>query len=807
MMDGFLRCLARFSEYLVADFVPCDSLNRRREKRGFFKSRLNKPSAVDGVRTNADMSMLCAFLVKYAKPLGVGLPEGVSYDMLEEMARHSLVHAYSTHKAVRLRRCADGLYWGSVNAKKAVWESPLWAFSVAWSAFFQWDSLSSRQKESVYKLLKAECHSALQAKVRTAYSKFTRAEENGWSACLLAATLGLFPDDPLAPKWFEKMRVFAVNSYSHPSDTEKTAPIDPWYDKTSVADLYISQNLFEDYTLLKHGFFHTSYQNVVIQELGEAALALRLFQKSLNGEEKWKSRSLFHNIEPVMDNVLECLALPDGELSMPNSNDWNLFLFDQITSFSTMSTFMKDPDAAMLERLAFKNIEARQQTTPDGGWLLRADIGPQRMGVQGHRVMMAYLMNLTSGDPDLVPTRWEDFRQAHSGAFVLPCQDVVRAFPQSRFAIFSYSKGLGNFTGYVVPNSPDKAKIMVPYREGGGGNFTGWFTVEGRESNAVLKGEPFYSLKGNSFVTGGVLGLNEDSLEQSFALYATSCDAVIYIDHVIATQEVNILAERGLAAAISIDEFTGLKRVLSYNKEAGMVVDGETLVRFPGNSWANIEGEIGLLARGSDSMAFGEKTDNHSIMTAKLYGSYSDTPRMIRSGEAVCSRAAVYYTDVNPEETAELDKKMFLPDSKTLPEGWSGCIAADKDGSQAILIANFKEENSEAAIPFDIDSSLIPGVPVYSTPVRVTSGDREGIFHCEYAIRLGRGEAAGESTRLFIIGEEVEARLEDVDTIRLRSISGSRKVTVIYSSPEGKIARKEVSLEDDGKEITVKADS
>lgn len=755
MKDGLLKCLARFSEYMAADFVPCDKPNRRSEKRGFFKSLTNKPSDVDGVRTNADMSMLCAFLVKCAKPLGVILPEGISYDMLEEMARQSLVHAYSTHKAVRLRRCADGKYWGRARAKDKVWESQLWAFSVAWSAFFQWDSLTQDQKDSVYKLLKAECDSALHIEVQTSYQKYTKAEENGWYVCLLAATLGLFPDDPLAPKWFEKMREFAINSYSHPSDNEKTAPLDPWYDNASVADLYVGQNLFEDYTLLKHGFFHTSYQNVVIQELGEAAIALKLFQNCLRKEEKWKSRSLLHNVKPVMEEVLEYLALPDGELAMPNGNDWSLFLFDQLTSYSTMATLMNNPVAAMLENQAFKNIVARQATTPDGSWLLRSDIGAQRMGVQGHRVMMSYLMHLTNSDPDPAPANWEDFRLSHSQAFLFPCQNVVRSFTKSRFAIFSYSEGLRDYTGYIVPNSPEKAKIMVPFREGGGGNFTGWFEVEGKNSGAVLKGGPFFSLKGDSFVTGGVLSVADDSLEQSFALFASSCDAVLYLDHVIATKDANILAERGLVAAISVDEFTGLKRVLSYEGKPGEIIDGESLITFPGNSWANIDGEIGILARGDGMMAFGEKADNHSIMTAKFYGSYSDASRAVAPGATVCSRAAVYYTGVTPEETAELNKKMILADGKALPSGWSGCLASDRDGSMILFLTNFKGESSTATISFDIDTSILPGVPVFSLPHKVTRGNKNGVFHCEYTVNLGRGESLGESTQVFSPGDDL----------------------------------------------------
>ena len=38
-------------------------------------------------------------------------------------------------------------------------------------------------------------------------------------------------------------------------------------------------------------------------------------------------------------------------------------------------------------------IKARQTTTADGSWLLRADVGARRMGVEAHRVMMTWLMH------------------------------------------------------------------------------------------------------------------------------------------------------------------------------------------------------------------------------------------------------------------------------------------------------------------------------------------------------------------------------------------------------------------------------
>ena len=58
-----------------------------------------------------------------------------------------------------------------------------------------------------------------------------------------------------------------------------------------------------------------------------------------------------------MDEVLCRLALADGELAMPNGNDWSMFLYDQITSYTTAACFLRDPNALMTGNLAYKHIK------------------------------------------------------------------------------------------------------------------------------------------------------------------------------------------------------------------------------------------------------------------------------------------------------------------------------------------------------------------------------------------------------------------------------------------------------------------
>ncbi|MBR0036017.1 MAG: hypothetical protein IJP70_00085 [Bacteroidales bacterium] len=687
MMNDLLQMLAKFSTYLVNDYQACVAPNSIGEQCGCFKGESTMANNEAGVRTNADLSMICAFLVKYAQPQGIELPSGVTYDVLADYAMKTLVFAYSTHKANKLKVCSGNNYWGSVSGSDHVWESSLWAMSVAYSAYFQWDKLSDAQKGYIYNLLKAECNYELNRTIPTGYAGDTKSEENGWEADVLAATLGLFPDDALADQWFERMRAFAINSYSHFSDASNQQVIDESYNAKTVADLYAGNNLYSDYTLQNHNLFHTSYQNVVMQELGEAALALRLFQ---GDAPKWQSNALMHNNQAVMDEVLNWLALADGELAMPNGNDWSLFLYDQITSYSTMATFLQDPNVLLLENLAYKQIKARQTTTDDGSWLLRPDVSARRMGVEAHRVMMTYLMHLQNPTAQLTPARWDDFRNAHSAAKIFPCQNIVRAYTPDRFTTFSWSEGLKSYTGYFAPDCADKNKIIVPYRANNTGNITGWYEVSGKGTNATPVVNGIYQLDGNSYVMNGELNTNDASLNNRFALYSTPQNAILYLDYVTANADVTITAEKGGLLAISTDELTKLKRTLYFSDGDSIThrqSDGSSLISFT-SDWVNIDNELGIVGKNGKKVAFGDRSANNSIYTSKLYPMYSSQSRKVQKGEQVDARGLIYYSRIDAARTDSMSR-CATSLLNLLPAGWNGLIAPDRNCAY-LLISHFQ---------------------------------------------------------------------------------------------------------------------
>ncbi len=613
LQDTIMQMLSRFTPYIVNNYQPIDSVY------GCFKGENTMGSNEQGVRPNADLSMTAAFIYKYS--IGVNLPQGIDRSQLATLAYQSLRYAIGTHKAVRAIACKDGKYWGSTAKDDYQWESSLWAMSVAYSAYFQWQRLTAEDKQNLYQLLVAECNYELERDIPTGYEGDTKAEENGWEVDVLAATLGLFPNDPLAPKWFERMRAFAINSYSHPSDADNHTVIDPWYDQKTVADLHEGANLYPDWTLQNHDFFHTSYQNVVIQELGEAALALRLFQ-SASGE-RWKSNALLHNCDSVTKHVLNWLTLPDGEQAMPNGNDWSLFLYDQVTSYSTMACMTGDRDALRFEQEALKQIHHRQQTTKDGSWLQRPDVGARRMGVQAHRVMMTWLMHETFPTGTLQPSTWEEFAARHAEAKLFPCQQIVRTLTDDYFACFSFSKGKQSFTGYIAPFSKDNNNLVTPYREHNTGNLTGYYEVAGKRTNSRLEGTPDIKLNGKYFEINATLIENDSTLRRAFTLRSIP-KGLLYIDKVKALENLTVLQDKVGMLAISTDEFTRSSRTMAYR---------------PGEVTIDLLLTIDTNTKGKPY--YSDTRTNNSITTTKVYP-FAGEPRSYRKGVTVDKHRVSY---------------------------------------------------------------------------------------------------------------------------------------------------------------------
>jgi hypothetical protein len=501
--------------------------------------------------------------------------------------------------------------------------------------------------------------------------------------------------------------------------------------------------------------------------------------------EVWRSNALQHNNPEVMDNVLNWLALADGELAMPNGNDWSLFLYDQITSYSTQACFQRDPNALLLENLAYKQIKARQTTTEDGSWLLRPDVAARRMGVEAHRVMMTYLMHKVMSTADMTPTSWHDFRNAHAKAMLFPCQNVVRGYTPSRFSCFSWSDGLKSYTGYFAADKADKNKIVVPYRANNSGNITGWYEVSGKGTNATPVVSGIYQLDGNAWVMNGELSVNDGALNNRFALYSTPGNAFIYLDYVTANSACTITAEKGGLLAVSTDELTKLQRTLYYEKDGQITWnqrDGSQQLTFT-SDWVNIDNELGIIGHNDKKMAFADRGANNSIYTSKLYPMYSNSARSVSAGNVVDARNLVYYCNINAEDTKKTaeNQELLRP---LLPAGWNGIITPDPEGIYYVLISNFKGEKNADIAGISIKEFA---APIFKEETVINDNK------ASVKLSLEQNNSFAHPLQLFLAGSNVKAILTEPKTAYVQATAATN-ITLWGMPGEWHRFSKEVSL-------------
>jgi hypothetical protein len=304
--------------------------------------------------------------------------------------------------------------------------------------------------------------------------------------------------------------------------------------------------------------------------------------------------------------------------------------------------------------------------------------------------------------------------------------------------------------------------------------------VQGKGTNATPVVSGIYQLRGNSYVMNGELNTNDAALNNRFAIYSTPGNAVIYIDNVRANTACTINAEKGALMAISVDELTKTKRTLYYPDYSAdfdcacythQQLDGSKFTTLPG-PWVNVDNALSIVNATGKGFAFGERANNNSVMTARLYGSYSDKSRTVKQDEVVDRRAIAYYSNITAEET-----NSFFNDLVTLtanvPEGWNGVIVPDgsRESTCYMLLSNFcSDQKCELK---EVYTHI--GKPVFTAETVIGVNGSTATFVAE------ENHSVVNTLKFFITGEGVTAIQEQGDStvIYLRNdVKGKNNITV-----------------------------
>lgn len=202
--------------------------------------------------------------------------------------------------------------------------------------------------------------------------------------------------------------------------------------------------------------------------------------------------------------------------------------------------------------------------------------------------------------------------------------------------------------------------------------------------------------------------------------------------------------------AISVDEFTKTLRTLYYD-DSRKQLDGSSLQQFQTN-WLNIDNEVGFVSRSNKAMAFGDKSANNSIMTAKLYPSFSNESRTFSNGSTVDRRNIIYYSNISAKETARMEEELQIL-VEALPNGWNGAIVPDPDGTCYLLLSHFYGATSATKLS-DISCTL--GAPVFESETTISNNRSSASFNAT------QNHSVAQVLKIFVQGDGIKAR-QDAD--------------------------------------------
>lgn len=189
---------------------------------------------------------------------------GLPVDHAEDVAVQLLTSIAYSHTANR----ANG--WGDA------WQSALWAYNAGFAGWLLWDDLGEDDRELVERMVVHEADRFLHYDVpyyRDADGNVvtpgdTKAEENAWNAAFLNQAVAMLPNHPNRAVWQDKAIELMISAYSRPSDLQNDTelngkPVSEWLD---------GSNVFDDGTMVNHGFIHPDYFTSIANSAGSPAL-------------------------------------------------------------------------------------------------------------------------------------------------------------------------------------------------------------------------------------------------------------------------------------------------------------------------------------------------------------------------------------------------------------------------------------------------------------------------------------------------------------------------------------------------------
>jgi hypothetical protein len=249
----------------------------------------------------------------------------------------------------------------------------------------------------------------------------TQMEENGWTASGLAAAYLLLPRHPQAEAWAKHAARWMFSTVTMPQDSFNQAP---FADGQIVAELCNRvYTALPDGMAENHGIVHPSYLASGVSYMGVIALQYAVFGQTPPPHLFWNRRHIYDRLKETSDAL--------GFAHRVQGMDWPYFNVGNATLHAIASLFLRDREAAYLERVGLDWVEKVQTINrgriqdPEVAEICQTQQDPVAVTEYGGSgFAFPYLLHRVFG-PGETPCSREEFLAATKGVRYYPHAGVL----------------------------------------------------------------------------------------------------------------------------------------------------------------------------------------------------------------------------------------------------------------------------------------------------------------------------------------------------------------------------------------------
>jgi hypothetical protein len=366
----YLQCLTNFETYAESIWTTSATI----PDSGYWGD--GGSTGNGGVRGNSGIAVAYAVLC-------LALPNDPRFATRLSRVRQALNYDYNTHVTGNYNTTSGNKWgWSGVSTD---WQTPEWSGSMGLACILVQSNLPAATINGVRTVVVSEANHRASIAPASGHVADTKAEENAWQGNILALAAAWMNTSNSAVTWSNAAIKYLANTYTVGNTTGD--PLASWL--TTV-------NLYNDWALENHDFYHPTYEMVAGMSSGDSLLMARMANPNIAAPLQVFAE---HNVMSVWTNNLSGMIMDSGDFGYPDGLDWELHDYEQYSFIAWMAAHFNDPiarwdDLRLAQLTRYRQTVNNNDTTAPayyGAFVGVSGGGFYREAVEARRVAICWL--------------------------------------------------------------------------------------------------------------------------------------------------------------------------------------------------------------------------------------------------------------------------------------------------------------------------------------------------------------------------------------------------------------------------------